>query len=88
MLAELLIALLLIMTTGLYWWLGKVYIGQPKHNHPAIFWNRRAATMLTHTPDIGFLAVSVLGFLFTDYGWSFLIAVFVSAMIFRARPYR
>jgi hypothetical protein len=67
-----------ILSALLHRWVGKVYIFQPRYNHPEIFRTHPFVTiLLSFAPIFGFLTVIIGGFFYTDNGWWFLAAVIV-----------
>lgn len=71
----------------IYWWVGKVYISQPKWNHPRIFWHTVRAKILMIAPQLGFLISLIGGFVYTQNGWLYLGAVLLTIIVFSSRPY-
>ena len=86
--ADILIWLALVVSAALYWWVGKVYVAQPKFNHPAIFWNATIATILLATPPLGLLLCVVGGFIYTDIGWWYLGAAVLASIALPSKPTR
>lgn len=76
----------LIFSTALYWWVGKVYVSQPRFNHPQLFYNSILATVLVYLPYFGFLAIVVSGFILTEYGWWYLGATVAAFIAFAVKP--
>jgi len=74
--------------TLLFWYIGKVYISQPDYNVPPIFRNPIIGKFLVLVPQIAYLAVAILGFILTDNGWRFLIAVIVAVIFLSPKPQR
>lgn len=74
------------VSTILYFWVGKSFISQPDYNVPMIFRNPVAGKILVLAPQLGFLAVAILGFVLTDSGWWYLGAVIAAAVILSSRP--
>lgn len=72
--------------TAIYWWVGKIYISQPRFKHPRIFWNPISAKALVLTPQIGFLLCVISGFVYTSNGWWYLSAFIVSFVVLAPRP--
>jgi hypothetical protein len=65
---------------------GRVFVSQPKFNHPAIFWNPTVAKTLVILPYRGFLAVAIGAFVLTAHGWWFLGAVLVLFVGLAVKP--
>lgn len=74
------------VSTILYFWVGKSFISQPDYNVPMIFRNPVVGKILVLAPQLGFLAVAILGFVLTDSGWWYLGAVIAAAVILSSRP--
>lgn len=74
------------VSAAIYWWVGKVYISQPKFNHPAIFWNPIRAKVLLLVPQLGFLLSVTGGFIYTQNGWWYLGAVVIGFVALSSRP--
>ena len=72
-------------SAALYWWVGKVFVSQPKFNHPQLFWNPAVAKTLVAAPLLGFGAVAIGGFVFTANGWWFVGAVVAAFVLLSAR---
>lgn len=83
---EVVLWILFTVSAGLYWWVGKVFVSQPKHNHPQLFWNPAVAETLVTAPLLGLGAVAVGGFLFTTSGWWFLGAAVAAFVLLGVRP--
>jgi hypothetical protein len=78
--------ILFAVSTALYWWVGKVFVSQPKHNHPQLFWNQTVAETFVIAPLLGLGAVAVGGFVFTTNGWWFLGAAVAAFLLLGVRP--
>lgn len=74
------------ISAAIYWWVGKVYISQPKFNHPSIFWSPMRAKILLLAPQVGFLLAVVGGFVYTENGWWYLGAVVLGFIALSSRP--
>ena len=74
------------VSAAIYWWVGKVYVSQPKFNHPSIFWNPTRAKILLVSPPIGFLLTIVGGFIYTENGWWYLGVVVIGLVALSSRP--
>lgn len=83
---EVVLWILFAVSAALYWWVGKVFVSQPKFNHPQLFWNPAVAKALVTAPLLGLGAVAVGGFVFTTSGWWFLGAVVAAFVLLAARP--
>jgi len=83
---ELFLWLLCVTSTLLHWWVGKVYISQPRFNHPRIFWNPIMANTLTIAPQLGFLLTVIGGFILTGNGWWYLGVVIFCGIVFSSMP--
>ena len=73
------------VSAALYWWVARVYVSQPKFNHPRLFWNPAVATTFLAAPLLGLLAVAVGGFVFTSNGWWFLGAAAAALVLLSAK---
>lgn len=69
-----------------YLWVGKSFISQPDYDVPPIFRNPVVGKFLVLAPQLGFLAVVILGFVFTDNGWWYLGAVVAAVVGLSSRP--
>lgn len=67
---------------ALYRWVGKRYILVPKHEHPAIFWNKSIAMALCTIPTLGMLGTIVAAFFVTASPWSFLALSLLGFVLF------
>ena len=76
----------LVVTTVYYIWVGRVFISQPQFNQPRIFWNPAVAMILANLPFVGFIGITIAGFLFTSHGWFFLGVSIAAFFIFSAKP--
>ena len=76
----------LVFTILVYIWVGKVYISQPRFNRPRLFWNPVVALILSNVPFVGFLGITIAGFILTEHGWWFLGVSVASFFIFAVRP--
>ena len=54
------------------WWGYNSYLTQPRHNHPAIFWNPLARTLLIYGPTVGIVGLVIAAFFLTSHPWFFL----------------
>jgi hypothetical protein len=77
---------LLGVSALLFWWVGKVFISQPRFNHPRLFWNPAVAKILTTAPLLGLGAVAIGGFIFTTSGWWYLGAVLAVFFFLSSKP--
>ncbi len=77
--------LLLAVSVATYWWVGKVYISQPRFNHPALFWRSSIAKALVLGPQIVLAVVVIGGFFFTKSGWWFLGVAVAAVVLFAPR---
>jgi hypothetical protein len=69
-------------------WVYNAYIMQPKHNHPAIFWNPFARELLLRIPLLATFGLVVGAFIFTDYGWQFLLFTVILWLWMGYRSYK
>jgi hypothetical protein len=76
---------LFAVSAALYWWVGKVFVSQPKFNHPRLFWKPAVAKALVTAPLLGFGAVVIGGFVFTTSGWLFLGSVVAAFVLLGVR---
>lgn len=83
---EVVLWILFAVSAALYWWVGKVFVSQPKLNHPQLFWNPTVANALVTAPLLGLGAVAVGGFVFTASGWWFLGAAVAAFLLLGVRP--
>lgn len=70
----------------IYRWVGKNYYLQPRHNHPAIFWNKTYRMLLCNVPSIVMISMVILAFFVIDYPWWFMIISFILAVTFAPDP--
>ena len=75
-----------VISSGLYWWVGKALIAQPDYNVPIVFRNPIVGKSLVILPQLGFVCVAIGGFVFTKNGWWFLGAVIGAAVLLSSRP--
>lgn len=68
----LILAALQVVSLLVYGWVGRVFISQPRWNHPAIFHNPVARGVLIVVPLVAIVALVVCAFLFTNSPWLFL----------------
>ncbi|MBK6896185.1 MAG: hypothetical protein IPH06_06310 [Alphaproteobacteria bacterium] len=54
------------------WWVYNSYFIQPRHNHPAIFWNPLLRTLLIYGPTVGIVGLVIAAFFLTSHPWFFL----------------
>ena len=66
-----------IISIQINWWVFFNHNIQPKHNHPPVFWNPVTKQLLLTMPWVTTIALVLLGFAFTDYGWIFLLVTFL-----------
>ncbi|MFE8073524.1 hypothetical protein QQM79_20955 [Marinobacteraceae bacterium S3BR75-40.1] len=83
---EMALWVIFVVSSGLYWWVGKIFISQPDYNVPQIFRNPMAARTFVLFPQLGFVAVVISGFVFTEHGWWFLGAIIGAVVLFSSRP--
>lgn len=83
---EIALWVIFIISSGLYWWVGKSFISQPDYNVPMIFRNSIVGKSLVLLPQLGFVCVAIGGFVFTENGWWFLGAVIGAAVLLSSRP--
>ena len=67
--------------TLLFWYVGTFFISQPDYNVPSIFRKPLLGKLLVLLPQLGYLAVIIFGFIFTDNGWWFLGSVIAAVLI-------
>jgi len=84
--AEIILWIIFGLSAALFWWVAKTFISQPDYNVPMVFRNPLVGKILVLAPQLGFLAVVVLGFVTTDRGWWFLGAVIVAVVLVSKRP--
>lgn len=77
---------LLVVSAGLHWYVSKHFFGVEKHLRPAIFQNAGLTKLLVPAPQFGFLIVIILGFILTEHGWWYLIAVLIAGMSLATVP--
>lgn len=70
----------------IYRWVGAVFISQPRFNHPMIFHNPKARTVLFYGPMLASVIFVVLAFILTDSPWLFLGLTVAGFVAFSARP--
>ncbi len=68
----LILAALQVINLLLYGWVGRVFVSQPRWNHPAIFHYAAVRSVLVIGPLVVMGALVVCGFLFTHSPWLFL----------------
>lgn len=68
----LILGVLQVLCLLLYGWVGRVFISQPRWNHPAIFHNPITRGVLVAGPLVAIVALVVCAFLFTNSPWLFL----------------
>jgi hypothetical protein len=66
------LGILQVLCLLLYGWVGRVFISQPRWNHPAIFHNPVTRGVLVAGPLVAIVALVVCAFLFTNSPWLFL----------------
>jgi hypothetical protein len=79
------LGLAFVMIAALHWWVAKAYLSQPRQNHPMIFWNPVRAAGLVIAPQVGFVLLVVLGFMFTNIGWWLLGVSVVTFIVLASR---
>lgn len=84
--AEVILWIVFAVSAILFWWVGRSFMSQPDYNVPEVFRNPVIGKLLVLTPQIGFLAVAILGFVFTEIGWWYLGAVIVATVLLSSRP--
>lgn len=67
-----LLIILQIIFVKIGWWVYNAYYTQPKYNHPPIFWNPLARTLLVYGPLTGILGLVITAFFLTSHPWLFL----------------
>ena len=75
--------LVYMISAALYWWIGK-YVAEP-HFTPLILRTPGVGKALMLAPQIGLASVVILGFMLTDYGWRYLVAVVATCIILAPR---
>lgn len=70
-----------------FWWVNRVFVSQPRWNHPAIFHNAAARTVLLYGPILGMVALAIAAFVYTDSPWLFLGATLIGWVSASARPH-
>lgn len=67
-----LLIILQIIFVKISWWVYNAYYTQPKYNHPPIFWNPLARTLLVYGPLTGIFGLVITAFFLTYHPWLFL----------------
>lgn len=83
---EIILWVVFAVSAILFWWVGKSFMSQPDYNVPEIFRNPVIGKLLVLTPQLGFLAVAILGFVFTEDGWWYLGAVIAATVLLSSKP--
>lgn len=83
---EIVLWVVFVISAALYFWVGKSFVSKPHFNVPRVFWSSAAAKAFLLAPQLGFLAVVIGGFVFTEHGWWFLGAVVAAVVILSSRP--
>lgn len=78
--------LLLILNSANYFYVGRAFVSQPRHRYPRLFWNAYVQMVALIFPMAAYVALVVVGFLFTDIGWRVLTASIVACVFLAVRP--
>lgn len=70
-----------------YRWVGKVFTSQPRFNHPKIFHNPLAQSVLCYGPMVTMAILVILAFVLTNSPWIFLGLTLAGFVAFSARPH-
>lgn len=81
------LAVIQAMNLLAYRWVGMVYFSQPRFNHPAIFHNAAARSVLCYGPLIAMVILVLLAFALTDSPWWFLGLTVGAFISFSTRPH-
>lgn len=65
-------AILQVIFMRIGWWVYNSYFTEPRHNHPAIFWNPLGRTLLIYGPTVGIVGLVIAAFFLTSHPWFFL----------------
>ena len=75
-----------VVNVSIYAWVGRVFLSQPRINHPGIFHNATARLLLCYGPLVMMLVLVLLAFFFTNSPWLFLGLTVAGFVAFSARP--
>lgn len=70
----------------IYRWVGKVFLSQPRFNHPSIFHNATVASALLYGPMVMMAILVILAFFVTESPWLFLALTIAGFIAFSSRP--
>lgn len=82
------LGILQIVTILIYGWVGRVFLSQPRYNHPTIFHSPTARAMLCYGPLVVMVVLVVLAFFLTKSLWLFLGLSFAGFVASSVRPDR
>ncbi len=78
------LGILQVVTVLIYGWVGRVFLSQPRYNHPSIFHSPAARLVLCYGPLVAMVVLVVLAFVLTESPWLFLgltVAGFVASSV-------
>ena len=75
-----------LLNTVVYWYIGRNVVSQPRYLHPRLFWNPKILTVAVVLPVLGFVAITISGFILTDKGFEIMFAVVIAFVAFSEKP--
>jgi hypothetical protein len=84
--ADVFVISLLVVTSAVYMWVGRNFIGRESWQLPQIFWNPVARSIAAGFPFVGFVVVITAGFMITNHGWWYFIASTAAFFLLAVRP--
>lgn len=72
--------------TLIYIFVGKLLVSRDQWDTPKLLWNPTVRLVAVALPFLGFAALVVAGFAWTDKGWWLLVGSVVATVIFSVRP--
>lgn len=75
------------LTLFIYSWVNKVYVSQPRYNHPMIFHNPTTCLLLIYGPYASSVTLVALAFFLTNSPWLFLGLTIAGFVAFSTRPH-